>query len=210
MNAPALDVKKAWVSREITHDLQLFRAQFSHDGKFIAAGEQDKLVHVWELEGEKKKTLNAHKTWVSSLTFHPKAKRLFTADYLGVIHCWNHEAGGKPLWTIPEADRDNVRALVVTPDGKHLISAGDDAVIKVWNTATDERQTISAHTGFNAPPTLYSGVVCWEYRSTADIDIRCSDGMKLSREGHQTHPFRYDGTLFFREDGLLWVWEPDQ
>ena len=36
------------------------------------------------------------------------------------------------------------------------------------------------------------------------------DGMKLSRKGHQTHPYRYDGTLFFREGGLLWAWEPAQ
>ncbi len=141
MNVPALDVKKAWASRELKHDRQLFRAQFSPDGKFIAAGGQDKFVYVWELEGDKKKTLNAHKTWMSSIVFHPKAKRLFTADYLGVIHCWNYEAGGKPLWTISNADRDNVRALVVTPDGKHLISAGDDTVIKVWNTANGKPVT---------------------------------------------------------------------
>lgn len=136
MNIPALDIKRAWVSREITHDLQLFRAQFSPDGKHITAGGVDKLVHVWELtdaKTEKKITLNAHKTWVSSLAFHPKAKRLFTADYQGVIHCWNYTISGKPVWTIPSADRDNVRALALTPDGQYLVSGGDDAIIKVWN-----------------------------------------------------------------------------
>ena len=147
MNAPALDVKKAWISRKLNHDRQLFRAQFSPDGKFIAAGGQDKLVYVWELEGEKKMTFETHKTWMSSLTFHPKAKHLFTADYLGVIHCWNYEGGGKPQWTILNADQDNVRALVVTPDGKYLISAGDDAIIKVWNTANGKPITrLEGHT----------------------------------------------------------------
>jgi WD40 repeat protein len=147
MNTPALDVKKAWLSRELKHERQLFRAQFSLDGKFIAAGGQDKLVHVWELEGDKKKTLNAHKTWVSSLAFHPKGQRLFTADYLGVIHCWSYEEGGKPQWTIPNADQDNVRALVVTPDGKYLFSAGDDAIIKVWNPANGKPITrLEGHT----------------------------------------------------------------
>ena len=138
MNTPALDVKKAWITRELKHDRQLFRAQFSPDGKFIAAGGQDKLVYVWELEGEKKKAFNTHKTWVSSLTFHPMKKQLFTADYLGVIHCWNYQTDNKPQWAISNADQDNVRALVVTPDGKYLISAGDDAIIKVWNPVNGE------------------------------------------------------------------------
>ena len=135
MKAPSLDVKQAWLGGEIKHPRQLYRAQFSPDARFIAAVGQDKLVHVWELEGEKHHTLSGHKTWSMALTFHPKAKQLFTADYHGVIHCWNFETSGKPRWTIPKADTDNVRTLTVTPDGKYLISAGDDGVIKVWNAS---------------------------------------------------------------------------
>ena len=115
MNAPSLDVKQAWLGGEIKHPRQLYRAQFSPDARFIAAVGQDKLVHVWELEGEKHHTLSGHKTWSMALTFHPKAKQLFTADYHGVIHCWNFETSGKPRWTIPKADNDNVRTLTVTP-----------------------------------------------------------------------------------------------
>ncbi|MBT4665978.1 MAG: hypothetical protein HOB63_05645, partial [Opitutae bacterium] len=141
MSVPPLDVAKAWPSIELEHGRQLFRAQFSFDGRWIAAGGQDKLVHLWELEKDGKKALVGHDTWVSSLVFHPKEKKLFTADYLGVIHCWGYEKGDDPLWTIAEADRDNVRALVVTADGKYLISAGDDAVIKVWKTSDGKQVT---------------------------------------------------------------------
>jgi len=136
MNTPALDLKQAWVSRELAHDRQLYRAQFSPDGRSIAAVGQDKLVHIWQLEGgENKTTLDAHRAWVSSMAFHPDDDLLFTADYHGIIHCWNYRDPDKgPRWTIPDADRGNVRALAVTPDGHHLISAGDDRVVKVWST----------------------------------------------------------------------------
>ena len=81
VKAPPLDVRSAWVSRELTHDRQLFRAQFSPDGQFIAAGGQDKLVHLWDLAAEEPKhtTLAAHRTWISSLAFHPDGARLYTA-----------------------------------------------------------------------------------------------------------------------------------
>ena len=80
MSVPSLEITKAWPSRELEHERQLFRAQFSPDGKFVAAGGQDKLVHLWELEKDERKSLDGHKTWVSSLVFHPKEKKLFTAE----------------------------------------------------------------------------------------------------------------------------------
>lgn len=138
MNEAVLSVKDAWVSSELKHDRQLFRAQYSPDGGYVAAVGQDKLVHVWDLSGKKPahRTFDAHRTWVSSLAFHPSKAHLFTADYHGTIHCWEYgaEAGAKPRWTVTKADANNVRALVVTPDGQRLVSGGDDAILKVWST----------------------------------------------------------------------------
>ncbi len=138
VNRPALDIKAAWMSRELKHDRQLYRAQFSPDGRLVAAAGQDRLVHLWNLASEEPapKSFDAHRTWISSLVFHPTEKLLFTADHHGIIYCWDYdtEMPGQPRWSIPEADRNNVRALLVTHDGQHLVSAGDDAIVKVWST----------------------------------------------------------------------------
>ena len=134
----------------------------------------------------------------------------------GVAWVTEGNKNDREVWWRPSPS-EPARPLDVGPGDQHLaiaagvhvawVSSGD---IKVWNTATDQRHTIPADTGFNAPPSLFSGVVCWEHRSPVDVDIHCSDGKKLTRVGHETHPYRYDDTLFFREDGLLWVWELEQ
>jgi len=131
----------------------------------------------------------------------------------GVAWVTEGNKNDREVWWRPSPS-EPARPLDVGPgDQHHAIAAGvhvawvSSGNIKVWNTATDERRTISASTGFNAQPSLYSDVVCWEHRNSTDVDIHCSDGTKLQRTGHQTHPYRYADTLFFREDGLLWAWD---
>ena len=137
MTVPPLDLKSVRVAGEFKHESQLFRARFSPCGKAIAAVGVDSAVHLWNIEDKTKKSFQAHKTWISSLSFNPSGNDLYTADYHGVIHCWNHLAGdgSKPRWTIPSADSNNVRSLVVAGNGKFLVSAGDEGVIRIWDTA---------------------------------------------------------------------------
>lgn len=133
----AFDPAKAWADQVIKHERQLIRCRFSPCGKFVAAGGFDRLVHVWELASEKKFSLAGHATWISALVFNPQGRQMFTADFHGVIHAWDYAAeGSKPLFTIPKADANITRALAVTLDGKHLLSAGDDAVVRQWDAAS--------------------------------------------------------------------------
>lgn len=136
MSPPPLDIKSVRVAKEFKHEAQLFRARFSPCGKYFAAVGVDRLVHVWNIETGDRKSFNGHKSWISSMTFGDSNNSLYTADYQGVIHCWNYlaEANTRPRWSIPSAARDNIRALVIAGNGRFLLSAGDDAVIKVWDT----------------------------------------------------------------------------
>lgn len=130
-----LNPAKAHLGKTIKHERQLIRAQFSPDGQHVAAAGLDKLIHVWELETEKKHTLPGHVTWVSALVFNPKGSQLFTADFQGNLHAWDYaRADSKPLFTVTGADRQITRALAVTPDGALLLSGGDDGVVRAWST----------------------------------------------------------------------------
>ena len=133
--ATVLDPAKAHLGKTIKNERQLIRARFSPDGLHLAAAGLDKIIHVWELETEKKHTLPGHVTWVSALVFNPKGKQLFTADFQGNIRAWDYvKPDSQPLFTITGADRQITRALAVTTDGALLLSGGDDGVVRAWST----------------------------------------------------------------------------
>ena len=132
---PTLEPQKTHLGPTFKHEHQLIRARFSPDGKLIAAAGLDKIIHIWELESGQARSLGGHATWISSLAFNPKDGHLFSADFHGTIRCWDCAgAGTEPLFTITGADANVTRALVVTTDGAHLLSGGDDGVVRKWST----------------------------------------------------------------------------
>ena len=113
------------------------------------------------------------------------------------------------VWWAP-SDGSPPRPLDVGPgDQHHPVAFGEWLAwvsfsdLKLWNTLTGERRKINAGTGFNAPPALGDGVACWETRGATSVDIECSNGRTLVRDGHQTHPQILGERLLFRERGVL-------
>jgi len=133
--APALDVTQAWISQSLEHQRPLTCCRFSPNGKFLFASGQDDDVLRWDLETGTKTTLAGHRSWVDSMALLADSSRLFTADFQGVICCWESEAQQPtPLWINADAHRGWIRALAAVPGGK-LLSAGNDRVIRLWSAA---------------------------------------------------------------------------
>ena len=105
---------------------QILRARFSPDGKVVAAGGIDEKIHVIALDGPRR-ALEGHQSWVVGLAFAPDG-RLFSADQHGRVLAWD-AALEKRLWTYQTPGRDFLRAIAT--DGKALITAGDDRVVRV-------------------------------------------------------------------------------
>jgi WD40 repeat protein len=71
---------------------------------------------------------------VLALAFHPDQKRLLTGDYHGVVHCWSYaEATPRPQWTIQDTGHGWVRDLAISPDGKYLLTTGNDKLVRLWS-----------------------------------------------------------------------------
>jgi hypothetical protein len=118
------------------------RPTVSRDGRLLAAAVDwlvplvvtpQSTVHVWDVEtGKELYQITGHEGRVSSITFNPKASRLFT---LGAeeVKCWD-AGSGQELLTLSHPLSLGAPQLTVFPDGKTL-ALSDWGVALFWDTS---------------------------------------------------------------------------
>ena len=104
---------------------------FSPDGKTLASGGGDNVIHLWDIEtGKRKMTLVGHTHWVFSLAFSPDGRTLASGSVDSDIRLWDPHTGqhkktltGHTNW---------VRSIAFSSDGKTLVSGSDDGSVLIW------------------------------------------------------------------------------
>ena len=119
----------------------------SHDGKYIASGDLNGDVMVWDMQnGRMRWKANGHKTtgggliedYVVSSAFTPDGKNLLTGGGNKIIRVWDVETG-KILRTL-EGHEGNwfngtatIHSIAISSDGKKAVTAGGDETARVWD-----------------------------------------------------------------------------
>ncbi|HEY2253628.1 MAG TPA: hypothetical protein VGH74_21285, partial [Planctomycetaceae bacterium] len=123
---------------------------FSPDGRWLASGGSDRKLHIADTRSWDTAFETAEQDlWVEGVAFSPDGARLYSVTgswdpkdqpAASILTAWTVTAGKdklelKPIQKI-KAHAGTTDNLVVTPDGRQVITAGADSLIKVWDAKT--------------------------------------------------------------------------
>jgi dipeptidyl aminopeptidase/acylaminoacyl peptidase len=127
------------------HTGRVDSAAFGPDGRLVVTASADGTGRVWEAAGGAPVAeLRGHEGVVGSAAFSPDGRLVITAGDDGTARIWE-AAGGAPLAELrghgkpvgsarfgPSAGRVVVNSAAFSPDGRRVVTAGDDGTARVY------------------------------------------------------------------------------
>jgi WD40 repeat protein len=116
-------------------------AAFSPDGKWVATGDWEGKLTLWDSVGSPSKTWRGHTSGVFSVAFSPDGKRIVSGSW-GDIRLWSLTGA---LEKTLKGHSDRVHSVAFSPDGKRIVSGSDDHTIKLWSLTGALEKTLNGH-----------------------------------------------------------------
>ncbi len=121
------------------HQRTVVTAAFNHDATMLVTASQDGTARLWSTKGDLKAILKRHSRPLTGAGFQPGRSFLTTASEDGSVWLWNAR-DGTPLARL-YGHQNGVKFAGITRDGEHLVTAGVDGWIRVWDMVLDPRES---------------------------------------------------------------------
>jgi len=139
--------------KEKAHKDQVSKIAVAPVGSFIVTCDNgSKVLKIWDPNDNLKELaeLKGHGRVVCSVGVHPNSKLIASGDWKGLVKLWE-PAGLGGSWKKKKTLKDNsgsMNAVVFSPDGKWLATAGDDKKIRMYDVANNFslKHTMEGHT----------------------------------------------------------------
>jgi WD40 repeat protein/serine/threonine protein kinase/DNA-binding SARP family transcriptional activator len=176
------------------HTSVLFGIAFSPDGTQLATGSYDGTTRLWDLSPEKELfTIAEHTDYVYSVDFSPDGRHFASGSYDGTAIIWNLsevfpmytpavDAAPVQQFILGEkGDRDRIRSVSYSPDGKRIVTTDAYGKATIWNAETgNEVLTLSGHAPGQTVETVWNGVTDAAFSPDGSLLATSSDDLTIN------------------------------
>ncbi len=113
------------------HEGNVFAADISLDGSFVATGGRDSVVKLWDAKNGRLKGRFPHQG-VKALRFTPDGQHLVSGGWDNRVRVWDVDE--RRIVASRLAHSDDIESVSFSRDGRYMATGGRGRKIKVWNT----------------------------------------------------------------------------
>jgi WD40 repeat protein len=116
---------------------EVFCLTYSPNGKYLAAGDVNGIIHLWETPNHKHYArLAGHTKFVRALVFSHDGKFIISCSLDATIRVWKIQT--QECVKVSTEHQKQIWTLALSADGKLMVSGSSDGTVKLWDTASWE------------------------------------------------------------------------